>query len=399
VADLARYVVEAVVLEGRSIRKAAEAFGVSKSWTAELVARYRDDGYVAIEPRSKAPHSNPNRTSSEIEERIVAARKQLADAGWDAGPQTIHYHLSTAGIDPPSITTIWRILQRRGFITPAPKKRPRSSWIRFEADLPNERWQSDFTLWELADGTEVKILNFEDDHSRLLTASRAYRALSTKDVYALLLKAAETWGLPASLLTDNGSVYGSMLTQGLSPFESWLADLGIALIHSRFRHPQTMGKIERLQQTMKVFLDKQPRAATIRGLQTQLDTFRTYYNEIRPHRARNRMTPRAAFDAKQKARPDPSALSAKSHKRILTTRVRDEGVLHLRVDGHPHTIGVGVAYAGMKVRIVVKGKNIRIVTQDGELIRALTLDPSRNYQPSGSRRGGPKIPRKLSGMT
>jgi transposase InsO family protein len=399
VADLARYVVEAVVLEGRSIRKAAEAFGVSKSWAAELVARYRDDGYVAIAPRSKAPHSNPNRTSSEIEEHIIALRKKLADAGWDAGPQTIHYHLSAAGIDPPSITTIWRILQRRGFITPAPKKRPRSSWIRFEADLPNERWQSDFTLWELADGTEVKILNFEDDHSRLLTASRAYRALTTKDVYALLLKAAETWGLPASLLTDNGSVYGSMLTHGLSPFESWLADLGIALIHSRFRHPQTMGKIERLQQTMKVFLAKQPRAVTIRGLQTQLDTFRTYYNEIRPHRARNRMTPRAAFDAKQKDRPDPSALSAKSHKRILTTRVRDEGVLYLRVDGHQHKIGVGVAYAGMEVRILVKGKGIRIVTQDGELIRALTLDPSRTYQPSFSRRGGPKIPRKLSGMT
>ena len=117
--ELARYVVDAVVLEGRGVREVARSHGVSKSWASELVRRYRDGGHEALEPRSRRAHS---RTSDAVEDEIVRIRKDLVEGGFDAGPRTIHWHL--AEDDVPSISTIWRILARRGFIEPEPRKRP-----------------------------------------------------------------------------------------------------------------------------------------------------------------------------------------------------------------------------------------------------------------------------------
>src|SRR5438093_29401 len=149
--DLARYVVDAVLLEKRSYRDVAAAHGVSIGWVAKVMARYRAGGYEEIGPRSRAAHTIANRTAAHVEEAIVRLRKQLEDDGLDAGAQTIHYHLQADGLVlVPSVTTIWRILRRRGFVPPQPQKRPRSSWIRFQAQLPNELWQSDVTHWCLA---------------------------------------------------------------------------------------------------------------------------------------------------------------------------------------------------------------------------------------------------------
>ena len=203
--DRARYVVDAVVIEGRSIREVAKSHGISKSWVAALVARYREGGYEALTPRSKRPHSVPRRTSDEVEDEIVLLRKHLVEEGFDAGPHTIHYHLSKRRQDVPSVSTIWRVLSRRGFVVPQPQKQPRSSFIRFEASLPNECWQADITHWKLADGSEVDILDFIDDHSRLIVAATARRTTKARDVTATFHTAAATWGYPASLLTDNGA--------------------------------------------------------------------------------------------------------------------------------------------------------------------------------------------------
>jgi transposase len=123
--DLAGYVVRAVLAEGRSVREVAAAHGVSKSWIYELLARYRAEGDAGLIPRSKRPRSSPTRVSEVLEDEIVALRKHLAEEGFDAGPHTIHYYLSRGHSDPPSVSTIWRILTRRGFIVPQPHKRPK----------------------------------------------------------------------------------------------------------------------------------------------------------------------------------------------------------------------------------------------------------------------------------
>ena len=382
--DLARYVVDAVVLEGRSYREVAAAHGVSKSYVGKLVGRFRDGGYGAIEPRSRAPKRIPHRTPDAVEDEIVALRKELAELGLDAGAHTIGYHLGLHHEQVPSDSTIWRVLRRRGFVTPQPHKRPRSSWIRFEATLPNECWQSDVTHWHLADRTEVEIVNFIDDHSRVAVASRVMARATPPAVLRVFQEAGATWGLPAALLTDNGCVYTTWHRGGPNVMQTELLALGIDYRHSRPYHPQTCGKVERFHQTMKAFLARQPAAGSIDELQAQLDRFCAYYNETRPHRATGRRPPKAAFDARDKARPSGPRIRVGAGVRVRRDRIDKGGKVTLRHGTRLHHIGVGHAHKGRRVTLLVKGLDVRVISEDGELLRHLTLDPTRDYQPQGS---------------
>lgn len=134
-----------------------------------------DPGAIALPARSKRPRSCKHSTPRETIHAIVALRTQLHTEGHDCGPATIAYHLAQKTQHVPSRATIWRILRREGLIAPEPQKRPRSSLIRFEADLPNETWQTDVTHWHLTGGQHAEILNVIDDHSRLFLPSEAYR--------------------------------------------------------------------------------------------------------------------------------------------------------------------------------------------------------------------------------
>ena len=163
---LGRYIVDAVVLDHRSPTALAQAHGISRRWIYKLLERYREGGYAALEPRSRRPHSSATKTCPEVEAEVIQLRTELGEAGHDAGPQTILYHLAERLPTVLSAATVWRILKRHGLITPQPQKRPRSSFVRFVAKLPNETWQVDATPWQLADGRSVEILNFEDDHPR-----------------------------------------------------------------------------------------------------------------------------------------------------------------------------------------------------------------------------------------
>jgi transposase InsO family protein len=393
--DMARFVVEAVTLEGRSCREVAAAYGVSKSWVAVLVSRYRSGGYEAIEARSRAPNRIPHRTPPEVEDRIVAMRKDLLDEGLDAGAETIHYHLERLQGEVPSVSTIWRVLKRRGFVTPQPHKRPRSSFIRFEASLPNECWQSDVTHWRLAGGTEVEIVNIIDDYSRLCVASRTFAVTTSRDVLAAFQHAAGRWGLPAAMLTDNGCVYTASHRGGRSVMESELLSLGITFRHSRPYHPQTQGKVERFHQTLKAYLAKQPVAQSVVELQAQLDRFVRYYNEIRPHRARGRTTPLAAFSSRDKARPLRPSVTVGRETRIRHDRVDGAGKVTLRHRGTLYHVGIGRALKGTRIVLLVDGFDVRVLTEDGELLRRFVLDPGRIYQPTGK----PRYPAKVSTMS
>lgn len=380
--ELARFVVDAVVLEGRSCREVARAHGVSKSWVAALVARYRSGGYEAVAARSKAAHRVANRSSAELEDRVVVIRKELTDAGFDAGAHTIHYHLSLSDDSPPSGSTIWRILKRRGFITAQPHKRPKSSFISFEATLPNETWQSDVTFYELKDGSKAEILNFLDDFSRVCVASKVFSTTSSPDVLATLYEAGAAWGLPASLLTDNGAIYTATYRHGFSAVESELFHLGIDYKHSRPYHPQTCGKVERFHQTLKKFLARNGPYDTLAELQVAVDRFVTYYNETRPHRAKGRKTPKSAFDSRDKARPVKRDGVFTRELRVRHDVVDQQGKVTLRYKSKLHHIGMGRARKGTRIILLVAGRQVRIITTDGELLRDFELDPSRDFQPA-----------------
>jgi transposase InsO family protein len=378
----ARYLVEAHVLEGRSVAELAAAHGVHRSWIYKLLARYREGGLEALEPRSRRPRSSPAAIEGEVVEAILRLRRELQAAGHDAGAHTIAAHLDNELPTAPSPSTIWRVLKRHGLITPQPQKRPHCSRIRFEAGLPNEMWQADITVWKLSDGQPAEILNLIDDHSRLFLASDAYRRVKAADVVASFHRASELHGLPHSLLSDNGAVFTGSSRRGKVLFESELERLGVLFKNSRPYHPQTCGKVERLHQTLKRYLAKQTAPATLSELQAQLDVFAHYYNDIRPHRALGGRTPLQAYSTRIKARPagqDPD-----THFRVRHDKVDKAGAVTLRYDSRLYHIGLGRAHRGRTVKLLVADRDIRVIDLNGELLRELTLDPSRDYQPLNS---------------
>ena len=376
---MARYVVDAVLIEGRSAREVAAAHGISKSWIYVLIERYRAGGYEALEPRSRRPRSCSHQTPAGTVQRILQLRGELQGQGHDCGPATIAFHLTQDGQPSPSLATIWRILRREGLILAQPQKRPRSSRIRFQADLPNELWQTDITHWQLASGEHAEILNMIDDHSRLFICSHAYSYVKARDVVESFHRAAELHGLPAALLSDNGAVFTGTARHGKVQLQTELEQLGVTAKNSRPYHPQTCGKIERLHQTLKRYLDKQRPAATLKDLQAQLDAFVRYYNHQRPHRALEGRTPLQAYNSRIKAQPH--GRPANTHFRVRQDKVDDTGKVSLRHLSRLYKIGVGRAHKGQPVKLLIADQDIRVIDLNGQLLRQLTLDPTRTYQP------------------
>lgn len=378
---LGQLVVTAVFLEGRAKAEVARTYGISRRWVHELCRRYAMHGAAGLRPASRRPHKSPHQTSAEVEDAIVSLRKLLSDQGFDAGAHTIAFHLAQAFEQVPSVSTIWRILQRRGFVTPQPHKRPRSSFIRFQADQPNERWQADITHWKLEDGRELEILNIVDDHSRLAVSSTAQITHKAADVVAAFHQSFAAQGLPACVLTDNAAVFtAASRGTGRCTLELELARLGIDFRHSRPYHPQTCGKVERFHQTLKKWLAKRPAPTSIEVLQQDLDRFCDYYNSKRPHRALDRRTPKQAFDARPKAGPVLDGSLVTAHLRVRRDRIDATGVITLRYNSRLHHIGIGRPHRNKRVLVLIADLNIRVLTHDGELLRELTLDPSRDYQ-------------------
>jgi len=380
--DIGRFLIETHLRTGRPIKALARTHGVSPSWLFTVLKRYRLEGEAGLEPRSRRPKTSPSRIWDLWEDEIVALRKALADDGLDAGAQTISYHLHERhGPSAPSVPTIWRVLRSRGFVTPQPHKRPKNSFTRFVADLPNECWQADVTHVGLPDGTVFEVLNVIDDHSRLCVASRAMVVVKATDVIRVLHKSAENWGYPASFLTDNGLIFtaqGRFGTAGAVEHE--LFALGIGSKHSRPYHPQTCGKVERFHQTLKKFLAAQEGVATKKQLQREIDRFVEYYNTVRPHRSLGRKPPLSVWSARERAMPRGAAVKVEG-RRLRLDKVDKTGVVTLRYRGRLHHIGIGAAYKGWRVAMLVDGANVEIVALDGSPLRRLVLDPAKDYQP------------------
>jgi transposase InsO family protein len=379
--DKGRFLIETHLRTGRPIAELAAAHGVHRSWLYKLLARYRREGDGGLEPRSRRPHRSPTRIADRYEDDIVTVRKQLIEAGFDAGAVTIQTHLARAGVEVPSVSTIWRVLKARGFVTPQPHKRPKGSYRRFVAELPNECWQADVTHVDLGDGSVMEVLNIIDDHSRVCVDSRAFVSTRSPDVVRALHRAGQKWGYPESFLTDNGAIFTATARgNDTGAIEPELLSLGIRSKHSRPYHPQTCGKVERFHQTMKRYLAKQDPATTKKQLQAQLDHFVAYYNDIRPHRGVGRKTPAEAFAARERSCPRGPKIDCAGY-RVRHDRISRTGNVTLRYQGRLHHIGVGMAYKRWRVILLVAGREVRILDLAGQQIRRLRLDPSKDYQP------------------
>jgi len=399
----ARLVITALFVDHQSPAEVAIRYGVHRAWVYKLKARYEAEGDAALEPRSRRPKTSPTALDPALVDLIVRLRKELTDAGLDAGPETIAWHLEHHHGRLVARSTISRHLTRAGLVTPEPKKRPKSSYIRFEAAMPNETWQSDFTHYRLTrpdgiPGADVEIISWLDDCTRYALRVTAHHRVTGPIVTATFKQALTQHGIPASTLTDNGMVYTVRLAGGRggrNTFEHELRRLHIVQKNSRPGHPTTCGKVERFQQTMKKWLRAQPaQPSTIAELQTLLDTFVEEYNHRRPHKSLpHRATPAARYTTLPKAVPGESR-DPDTHDRIRHDRVDKAGSVTIRHNGRLHHIGIGRTYEGTCVILLVQDLHIRVVdTITGELLRDLTLNPNRDYQPTGAPKGPTKGPK------
>jgi len=383
-----------------TVTDAAKRYGFSRQHVQRLLKLYRQQGLAGLEARSRRPRSNSMAISDELRGRIIELRGELSSKGLDAGPVTLAWHLAREGYKAPSTATIRRVLLAAGLIKPQPQKRPKSSFIRFEAAQPNECWQSDFTHWQLADGSVVEIINWLDDHARYSLRSQAFTRIGGGDVLNTFTNCIEQYGTPASTLTDNAVVYTGRFVGGRNAFEHLLAQLGIQQKNGHPGHPTTQGKVERFHQTLKKRLRSLRPADTIEELQAQLDEFREYYNERRPHRALTlNTTPGAAYRATPKAAPGAS--NDPTHYRIRRDRVDKFGIVTLRHAGKLHHLGVGASHKQEHVIILVDATNATVINQaTGEILSHHTINPDNDYWRNQDKNPGrwPK-PQKKSGTS
>ncbi len=388
-----RRLIITAVLAGASQSEVARTYNVSQGWISRLLARYKIEGEAAFEPRSRRPHTTPNATPAEVVDLVLRLRKELLEQGHDAGADTLRWHVEHHHQMVLSRATVHRILVRHGQVVPDPSKRPKSSYLRFEAEQPNETWQSDFTHYRLTNpdgtpGADVEILTWLDDHSRYALHISAHVRVTGPSVLTAFRETAAQHGHPASVLTDNGMVFTTRFAGGRggrNHLEFELRELNIVQKNSRPNHPTTCGKVERFQQTMKKWLRTQPvQPATITELQTLLDRFAVEYNTTRPHRSLPRSaTPATIYTTRPKATPSTDRASD-THDRVRTDKVSKNGTVTLRVAGRLRHIGIGRTHAGTDILLLVQDLAVRIVNATtGEILRELIIDPGRDYHGTG----------------
>jgi transposase len=347
-----RVIVLAVTHQNLSVSEVARKYKVSRQWIYKLLARHEFGGLKAVENASKRPKSNPNTTSPEVQQAIIDLRGSLAEQGLDNGAHTIAWHLTEQGLKTPATSTIWRILKNAGLVQPQPKKKP-----------------------------HAYILNWLDDHSRFLLSCKAFKPVTGVDVVETFKECVNEHGLPASTLTDNGSVYTARFVKGRNQFEYLIRSLGVQQKNGAPGRPTTQGKIERFHQTQKRWLGNQPKANTIQDLQQQLDQFSHIYNNLRPHSAlEQRTTPLKAYYSRPKATAEK--LGTSEHFRIRFDKVDKFGKLTLRRKGTIHHLGIGIKNAGTYVMMLVDETDVTVTNSvTGEVLSTHVIDDNHNYWP------------------
>jgi transposase InsO family protein len=369
-----------------TVTQVCAELGLSRDTYYRYRRRFTEEGLAGLQARSRAPKTSPARTGEPMTALIVAARAQLEREGWDNGAWSIHGRLRHDGLtELPSARTIHRVLQRQGLIEPQPRKRPRSSYKRFVFPATDDCWQIDafeHTLPAPTAAPAVVVFEILDDHSRYNVASLAWPSEDTKGAWTAMTRAIERYGNPRMVLADNGLAFTGRRVNTRVLFEKNLARLGVKLINSRPRHPQTNGKNERAHRTAQRWLAAQPPATTLEDLQTQLERYRTAYNR-RPHQGIDHHTPLQR--RLSGTRPAPPALTEPiAHTAVIETHASSrDGYLALQNT----IIPLGAEYAGLPLTAFVTGDHALIFYRE-QLLRELTIDRTRKRQAPARPRTG-----------
>ena len=351
---------------------------VSRKTFYKYVNRFRAAGVDGFYPDSRRPATSPTQLPAAWEEVLVRLRKQEAEAGWDYGADAVlmrleeHPELWPDDRALPSRATVNRVFTAYGQLAKVPQRRPRRVVRRFQRDRVNELWQFDGFDYVLADGTEVAVLQLIDDCSRVDLALDAAVSENGADVWATFCRAAARYGLPAAVLTDNGSAFSGRRRGWTSLFEQHLAALAIRALTSRVGHPQTCGKNERAHQRVQKWLARRPPARDLTELQAMLDEYRGAYNQRR-NRVLDKLTPHQRFDLGPLAGPDGPLDPRTNLTRHIVSATGSIGLSGT-------LLGLGRKHAG-KTATVFRTDAHAVVFVDDTFVRELTLDRTRRYQP------------------
>ncbi len=275
------------VLAGEKSKRAlCQEYGISRPTGDKWIERYM--GGEVLENQSRKPHHMPSKTSCDVEELILSYRRKHPAIG----AVKIRKILENQGhTDLPCTKTVNNILKRNGLITKGASQSA-APYQRFEKTAPNQMWQADYKgHFVMKNGLRCHPLNIIDDYSRYNLCCKAQRAETFDEIKPVMTALFQTYGLPFSLLCDNGNPWGTAQSTGFTRFEVWLMELGILTLHGRPLHPQTQGKEESFNRSMTKELLKQTEIHDFEDADRQFQEYRTFYNNERPHHALKLDTP------------------------------------------------------------------------------------------------------------
>ena len=376
-ADLRLEVLLEVERTGLTVTEVCRRYGISRQTYYRYRRRYLAEGLDGLEDRSRRPLQPANQIPVDLEVRICEMRKD--HPRW--GARRIRTELTRAGLDAPAISTTHQVLIRNGLVAVEPPRRTRAD-KRFERDIANDLWQIDATRVVLVDDTETWVVDLIDDHSRYLLAAIAGPRATGDLAWDAFETAASRYGLPRQVLSDNGLIFTGRLHGVEVMFEKSLADLGVEMVNSAPYHPQTLGKLERFHRTLKEWLQDEGPVFDLDHLQELLDGFRHHYNRRRPHQGIGDATPAERYGTEPTEPnviqlPTPDEMTEPAYpQHAFVRKVGATGNIGFR----GKLIQVGIRFAGGRVRVIEIERLVHIYHGD-TLIRILTINPDRYYQP------------------
>jgi transposase InsO family protein len=291
--------VKRVLSHEKSKSALCREYGISRPTGDKWITRYQKG--EKLSDMSRAPFRIANKTPSETESLILEYRKKHPAIG----AVKIKRILKNKGYaEIPCASTINAILKRNGCITKEASEAA-TPYQRFEKSKPNEMWQSDFKgHFAMKNGERCHPLNIIDDHSRFSLCSDALSTEEYGGVRESFERLFRTYGIPDSLLCDNGNPWGTAQSTGFTRFEIWLMELGVLTLHGRIRHPQTQGKDESFNRSLTKELLKFTEIADFKDAQKKFDAYREFYNNERPHFALNLDTPAQHYASSSRVYPE-----------------------------------------------------------------------------------------------
>lgn len=275
-------------------------YAISRPTGDKWIARYLAG--ETLDDLSRKPKTMPNKTSAEIEKKIVDLRSAYPAIGAVKLRRMLEND-GVAGI--PSTKTVNNILKRNGLIE-REASLAATPYIRFEKSYPNEMWQGDYKgHFAMRDGNRCHPLNIIDDYSRFNLCCKSQGTETFEEIKPVMIRLFEEYGMPFSFLCDNGNPWGTAQSTGYSRFEVWLMELGVLTLHGRARHPQTQGKDERFNGTLKRELLNYVEIENLADAEQKFQEYREFYNHVRPHHALGLDTPAEHYvKSKIEYRPD-----------------------------------------------------------------------------------------------